>query len=39
MFSSFYRRTFFIATLVILGWALLLILKPLWTVLGWGGAV
>src|ERR1700730_13831943 len=31
MFSSFYRRTFVIVTLVILGWALLSILHPLWT--------
>lgn len=39
MYSSFYRRTFFIATLVILGWALLSILQPLWTALGWGAVL
>jgi predicted PurR-regulated permease PerM len=39
MFSSFYRRTFFIATLVILGWALLSILQPLWTALGWAAVL
>jgi predicted PurR-regulated permease PerM len=35
MYSSFYRRTFLIVTLVILGWALSSILEPLWTTLGW----
>jgi len=39
MYSSFYRRTFFIATLVILGWALLSILQPLWTALGWAAVL
>jgi predicted PurR-regulated permease PerM len=39
MYSPFYRRTFFIATLVILGWALLSILQPLWTVLGWAAVL
>jgi predicted PurR-regulated permease PerM len=39
MFSSFYRRTFVIVTLVILGWALLSILHPLWTTLGWAAVL
>src|SRR5882757_6903317 len=39
MFSSFYRRTFVIVTLVILGWALLSILQPLWTALGWAAVL
>jgi predicted PurR-regulated permease PerM len=39
MFSSFYRRTFVIVTLVILGWALLSILQPLWTTLGWAAVL
>jgi predicted PurR-regulated permease PerM len=39
MYSSFYRRTFVIATLVILGWALSSILQPLWTTLGWAAVL
>jgi predicted PurR-regulated permease PerM len=39
MYSSFYRRTFFIATLIILGWALSSILEPLWTTLGWAAVL
>jgi predicted PurR-regulated permease PerM len=39
MYSSFYRRTFVIVTLVILGWALLSILQPLWTALGWAAVL
>jgi predicted PurR-regulated permease PerM len=39
MYSSFYRRTFVIAALVILGWALLSILQPLWTALGWAAVL
>jgi predicted PurR-regulated permease PerM len=39
MYSSFYRRTFLIATLGILGWALLSILQPLWTTLGWAAVL
>lgn len=39
MYSSFYRRTFVIATLVILGWALMSILQPLWTTLGWAAVL
>jgi predicted PurR-regulated permease PerM len=35
MYSSFYRRTFVVVTLLILGWALRAILEPLWTALGW----
>jgi predicted PurR-regulated permease PerM len=34
MYSSFYRRTFAIATTIILGWAALQILRPLWTTVG-----
>ncbi len=39
MFSSFYRRSFMIATLVVLGWALLAILRPLWSTLGWAAVL
>src|SRR5262249_15712111 len=39
MYSSFYRRTFVIVTLAILGWALLSILEPLGTTLGWGAVL
>src|SRR5215475_8172929 len=39
MYSSFYRRTFMIATLIVLGWALLSILQPLWTTLGWAAVL
>jgi predicted PurR-regulated permease PerM len=35
MYSSFYRHTFVIATLLILGWTLWSILEPLWTTIGW----
>jgi predicted PurR-regulated permease PerM len=39
MYSSFYRRTFVIVTLVILGWALSSILRPLWTTIGWAAVL
>jgi len=39
MYSSFYRRTFVLVTLVILGWALLSILHPLWTTLCWAAVL
>jgi predicted PurR-regulated permease PerM len=39
MYSSFYRRTFVLVTLLILGWALMSILEPLWTVLGWAAVL
>ena len=39
MYSSFYRRTFVLVTLVILGWALKSILEPLWTALGWAAVL
>jgi predicted PurR-regulated permease PerM len=39
MYSSFYRRTFVIVTLAILGWALLRILQPFWTTLGWAAVL
>jgi predicted PurR-regulated permease PerM len=39
MYSSFYRRTFVIVTVLILGWALLSILGPLWTTLGWAAVL
>ncbi len=35
MYSSFYRRSFLIATIVILGYALLRMLAPFWGALGW----
>jgi predicted PurR-regulated permease PerM len=31
MYSNFYRRSFALATIVVLGWLALLILQPLWT--------
>ena len=34
MYSHFYRRTFAIATFLLLGWAALEILRPLWTTIG-----
>src|ERR1700744_3027327 len=39
MYSSFYRRTFVLVTLAILGWALLSMLAPLWTTLGWAAVL
>jgi predicted PurR-regulated permease PerM len=39
MYSSFYRRTFVLVTLAILGWALLSMLEPLWTALGWAAVL
>jgi len=39
MYSSFYRRTFVLVTLVILGWALLSMLEPLWTTLVWAAVL
>src|SRR5882724_8950239 len=39
MYSTFYRRTFVLVTLVILGWALLSMLEPLWTTLGWAAVL
>src|ERR1051325_11350248 len=39
MYSPFYRRTFVLVTLAILGWALFSILEPLWTVLGWAAVL
>jgi predicted PurR-regulated permease PerM len=39
MYSSFYRRTFLIATVILLGWALLSIFQPLWTTLGWAAVL
>jgi predicted PurR-regulated permease PerM len=39
MYSSFYRRTFVVATLVILGWVLSSILQPLWSTLGWAAVL
>ena len=35
MYSSFYRHTFIVATLLLLGWLLWSILGPLWTTIGW----
>src|ERR1700743_1229293 len=39
MYSSFYRRTFLLVTLVLLGWALVSVLHPLWTTLGWAAVL
>jgi predicted PurR-regulated permease PerM len=39
MYSSFYRRTFLLVTLVVLGWALFAILEPLWATLGWSAVL
>ena len=39
MYSSFYRHTFVIATLLILGWLLWSILEPLWTTIGWAAVL
>ena len=39
MYSPFYRRTFVIVTLLILGWALSSILQPLWSTLGWAAVL
>jgi predicted PurR-regulated permease PerM len=39
MYSSFYSRSFLIATVLILGWALLAILQPLWGTLGWAAVL
>src|ERR1700712_356631 len=39
MYSSFYRHTFTVATLLILGWLLWSILDPLWTTIGWAAVL
>ncbi len=39
MYSSFYRRTVVLVTLAILGWALLSMVAPLWTTLGWAAVL
>jgi predicted PurR-regulated permease PerM len=39
MYSSFYRRTFVLITLAILGWALFAILRPFWTTIGWAAVL
>ena len=39
MYSSFYRHTFVIITLAILGWVLWSILDPLWSTLGWAAVL
>lgn len=39
MYSPFYRRTFVIVTLAVLGWALVSILGPLWTTIGWAAVL
>src|SRR3954470_7685740 len=39
MYSSFYRHTFVIATLLILGWLLWSILEPLWTTIAWAAVL
>lgn len=35
MYSRFYRRTFLIGTVLVLGWVLLQFLQPFWAPLGW----
>ena len=39
MYSSFYRHTFIVATLLLLGWLLWSILGPLWTTIGWAAVL
>ncbi len=39
MYSAFYRRTFLIVTLILLGWVLMSILQPLWSTLGWAAVL
>lgn len=39
MYSSFYRQTFVIATLIILAWLLRSILGPLWTTIAWAAVL
>jgi predicted PurR-regulated permease PerM len=39
MYSAFYRHTFVIATLLILGWLLWSILEPLWSTIGWAAVL
>ena len=39
MYSSFYRRSFLLATIAILGWAVSAIVQPLWVPLGWAAVL
>src|ERR1700755_1074480 len=39
MYSPFYRRTFVLVTVALLGWALLSILQPLWATWAWAGVL
>jgi predicted PurR-regulated permease PerM len=39
MYSSFYRRTFVLVTVLILGWALYEVLGPLWSTIGWAAVL
>lgn len=39
MYSHFYRRTFAIATIVVLGWAALQILHPMWATVGYAAVL
>ena len=39
MYSVFYRRSFLIATIAILGWTVSAILQPLWAPLGWAAVL
>jgi predicted PurR-regulated permease PerM len=39
MYSSFYRRTFVLVTVVVLGWALFATLGPLWSTIGWAAVL
>jgi predicted PurR-regulated permease PerM len=39
MYSCFYRRSFLIATILILGWTVSTLLQPLWAPLGWAAVL
>jgi len=39
MYSTFYRRSFLVATIAILAWAVFAISQPLWTPLGWAAVL
>ena len=39
MYSTFYRHTFIVAALLILGWLLWSILEPLWTTIAWAAVL
>ncbi|HEY6483833.1 MAG TPA: AI-2E family transporter [Steroidobacteraceae bacterium] len=39
MYSAFYRRSFLIGTIAVLGWILVQLLHPLWATIGWGAVL